>query len=410
MSFPGFQEEYQGNVAVEHQSRYDNYPEYYDERRNYHDRPYYDERKRGFYSGEDVIEETYAHETEYGDHCNEDPLLYQPAGELEGFPEEGLGKIHSKEEKDPLRAPEKVSPENTKKESFKVFLNNSHRSMSAKYAESEITKDPRKLRQLPVTLSASCVDEEIPKDAGVIIVNEKKFSSVQENKFGRNEACQKKLHSAAISYVRGLTGLDFSMITNPNVEKKISSFVMSDAKRKTPVAKLSPYVMWDTATSAKSPELLIDRSEGFPSINNEEQDNVIEAGYMVTVLANDGIRINGNYGGEAGKVMHPGQSLYFGDVLVFPSRAKRMPVWVRVASNKPSEITGKEENVSVAHMQAKMIPLRVGRVASDMKDFVGKAVRKLKIIEVDGSSSVARKKGEDTRVINAHLQIDFDHA
>jgi hypothetical protein len=131
---------------------------------------------------------------------------------------------------------------------------------------------------------------------------------------------------------------------------------------------------------------------------------------MVTILDPAGIRIHGIYGGKKGKIMQAGQSLYFGDVLAFPARGKRMPVWVRVASSKPSEITGKEENVSVAEMDAKMVPLQVGRIASEMKGFSGKAVRKLKIVEVDGDSSVARKKGEDARVVNAHLQIDFNQS
>lgn len=418
MSFPGFSEEYQhgGVVMVRDNPVYydgqDDYPSYYgNHRMEYHGGRHRQGARRKLYSGDDVIEGTYAHERGHSERLRDGSVYYRPAGDHEGFPEEGLGKIHCDNKKDdPLKAPTKASQESTKKKSFDTFLNDTHRAMSAYYAESEITKDPRKLCQVPTTLSASCVDEEIPKDAGVIIVNEAKLNTVQKKKFRRDDACQKKLQSSAISYMRGLTGLDFSMITNPNVEKKISSFVMTDSKSKKPVAKLSPYVMWDSSTSAKSPELLVDRADGFPSISTEEQDNVIESGYMITVLNGDGIRIHGKYGGKEGKIMNAGQSLYFGDVLVFPARGKRMPVWIRVASRKPSELTGKEENVSIAHMDAKMIPLQVGRVASEMKDFTGKAVRKLKIVEVNGDSSVAKKKGEDARVVDAHLQIDFDHS
>jgi hypothetical protein len=424
MSWPGFNEfdgQYQHGVTVvrrEHSYYPDRYhdvraPDDYD-----HGYGYGKERRRMYHSGtdEDVVEGMYANE----EREHEEPLYYRPSETKDGLPDRGLGKLLSRREEALASLDEKISEKaaeceespmcikaDTKKEAFDSFLDMSHSAMSAKYAESEITKDPRKLSQMPVVLSASCVDEEIPKSAGVIIVNEKKFSKVQDSKFARDEMAQKKLQSSAISYVQGLVGLNFSMITNPNVEKKISSFIMKDEKSGEPVAKLSPYVMWDTSTSSKSPELLVDRADGFPSISEKEKDNVIEAGYMVTVLNKEGIRVNGNYGGKKGKIMQPGQSIYYGDVLVYPSRAKRMPVWIRVASSNPSELTGKEGDVAVSKMNAKMVPLRLHTKASAMKGFEGTAVRRLKIREVDGSSSVASKKGEDARVINASLQIDF---
>lgn len=352
----------------------------------------------------------------------DEPLYYRRAAMTDGIPDRGIGRMLSETSSPSIGAmcPSDSMSETCKeacakdsekstttKKAFDSFLDETHASMSAKYAESKITEDVRKLSQVPVVLSASCMDEEIPKSAGVIIVNEKKFSRIQESKLGRDEACQKKLQSSAINFVRGLTGMDFSMITNPSVEKKISSLVLNNPETGKPVAKLSPYVMWDTSTSVNSPELLVDKAEGFPSISEKERDNVLEAGYMVTVLDKEGVRINGVYGGKKGKIMQPGQSLYYGDVLVFPARAKRMPVWIRVASNKPSELAGKEGNVSVSHMDAKMVPLRVGRPASQMSGFSGKAVRRLKVTEVSGSSSAASKKGEDSHVINASLQIDF---
>jgi len=374
-----------------------------------------------------VIEGLYDHGRRFE---HEEPLHYRCADKRDGIPDRGLGNmlwdisissgIEEERKGDCFSLGRSMSKsckdacarssvgESTRKKAFESLLDETHLSMSAKYAESKITKDPRKLREAPVVLSASCVDAEIPKAAGVIIVNDKKFSKIQESKFGRDESCQRKYQSSAINYMRGLTGMDFSMITNPNVEKKISSLVLKNTKTGKPAAKLSPYIMWDNSTSVNSPELLVDKAEGFPSIREKEEDNVLEAGYMVTILDKEGIRINGNYGGKDGKVMKPGQSLYYGDVLVFPARAKRMPVWIRVASNRPSELAGKENNVAISYMDAKMVPLRVGRPASQMKEFSGKAVRKLKVTNVSGSSSAAKKKGEDTHIINATLRINFE--
>jgi hypothetical protein len=420
----GFHDEYQdAAMVVPYGQQYSYQPGYYDE--ELYSRS--GERRMSRRREKAVIEGLYDHGRRFE---HEEPLHYRRADKRHGIPDRGLGNMLSdisissgmEEEREGecfslVKSMSKSCKdacarssvgESTRKKAFESLLDETHSSMSAKYAESKITKDPRKLREVPVTLSASCVDVEIPKAAGVVIVNEKKFSKIQESKFGRDETCQKKYQSSAINYMRGLTGMDFSMITNPNVEKKISSLVLKNTKTGKPAAKLSPYIMWDNSTSVNSPELLVDKSEGFPSIIEKEEDNVLEAGYMVTILDKGGIRINGNYGGKNGKVMQLGQSLYYGDVLVFPARAKRMPVWIRVASNRPSELTGKENNVVISHMDAKMVPLRVGRPASQMKGFSGKAVRKLKVTNVSGSSSAAKKKGEDTRIINATLRIDFE--
>ncbi len=397
MSWPGFDEQHQRGILVSYQGNphYGNphpeYPAYYGHEEM--EGRGYGHGRRKYYSGDKEVIEGESGRM-YGDKKEEDPLHYQPAGEKEGLPSEGLGGMLRKKEK----ADAEETVEDTKKKGFDAFLNESHAAMSSKYASSIVSDDVRRLRAAPVVLSASCVDEEIPLTSGVIVVNENKFARVQTSKFARDEEAQKKFHVAAVTYLRGLTALDFSLLTNANVEKRVSSFmILSDDKEKTPLVKMSPYVMWDKSTSSDAPSLLVDNARGFASL--EKNDEIIESGYMINVVDPEGVRVYGNFGGKKGKLMKPGEALYFGEAMVYPGRAYRKPVWIRLASVKPSVITSKK--VSVTEMDARMIPLKTGAVATEMKEYKGTAKRTLQI-DTDTKSS--------SRRINASLHIDFQES
>ena len=303
------------------------------------------------------------------------------------------------------RQPEKKS---TIKSAYEIFVNDTYMSMSAKYSGSKISTHNKQLKKQPHQLVALSVDEEVPKKSGVIIVNEKKFKNIQSTKFARNEACQEKLKSSAIFFFDKMTDKDFSTIRNQNVSKSKNSWILKNEKTGEDEFELSPYVMWDKSTSASSPNMIVSKANGFPSIDEKEGDSVLETGYMMTTINKKGAKIYGVLGGKKGKTMKHGQSLFYGDALIYPSRAKRMPVWIRLASKSPSEVSGEHNNISVDVMSAKLIPLNSGMTIHDTKEFTGEATRKLKVSNINEETSDAFESGDDVMVINASLRINFN--
>lgn len=349
----------------------------------------------GAYPGEDreVLETSRARRRRKEERS---PFGYQPAGE------------------DAKEVPVALTPESTmdtatkaKVDAFAKFVDDSHRSMSYHYAEARVG-DARRLGDQPQELHASCVDEEIPALSGVFIVNQKKHSTVQKNVFRRDAIQQKKLLAAGLEYFRGLAGLDFSEVTNPDVHKEKSSLWIGKE------AKLSPFVLWDKETTSATSSMRVDSAIGFPSVNkmtnhrtgDTVNDTVVESGFMVTAMNPMGIRIHGVYGGKEGKMLEPGQALFYGEAMIHSNGNFMRPVWVRLVSTAPSiKVDG---GVSVATMSAKMIPLNPGAVASELKEYVGTAKRTVRISNImEGSAKKGGKSIVKSRVVCATLSFDF---
>ncbi len=295
------------------------------------------------------------------------------------------------------------SSSSAKVEAFKEFINDVHRSMSYHYSKSKVG-DYRRMFDAPEELNANCIDEVIPSNTGIFIVNQNKFSTVQNDIFRRNKKQQKRFLSVGIDYLRDLTDLDFSEISNSDVHKKKSSFWIGDE------VKLSPFVLWDKATTSKTASMKVVNSIGFPSINKMTNhktgdivnDTIVESGYMVTAMKPEGLRIHGILGGKKGKILNPGQALFFGDAMIRSPGDFMRPVWIRLVSSKPSIKT--DDGVSIAEMEAKIIPLKPGSVASELKEFSGTAKRTVKI-----ENNIGSDKSVTSRTVCATMSFKFKH-
>lgn len=349
---------------------------------------------------------------DYGYGYSDDDDAYDYDGEEEEEEDRGFEEGYQEKgnEESSISSPiEDLSPEDAalkaKVEAFKDFVDTSHRNMSSHYSKS-LPGDERRMKDRPQRLVSNCIDEEIPADAGVFVVNQRKFAEVQSEIFRRNAKQQKRLLAASIDYVNGLVDLDFSELTNPSVHKEKSSLWISDK------AKHSPFVLWDRATTSKTAEMKVDTAIGFPSVNQMKnqktreplQDTVVESGYMVTAMKPEGIRVHGEYGGKEGKILKPGEAIFFGEAMVRSKGNYMRPVWFRLVSSKPSIKT--DTGTSVAELEVKMIPLKPRATGSSLAEFSGKGKRSVRITNNIEETTDGEKKVRNRNVC-ATLDLSF---
>jgi hypothetical protein len=232
-------------------------------------------------------------------------------------------------------------------------------------------------KMTPVSLKASASDEIVRAPNKVIMVNEAKFETFQRKTYNRSDDMIKAFKSNAIEHMRGLLGIDFSRMRNPDVKQKGSVLTIGDQFR------MAPYVLG----SEGSANIKVTEARGFPSV--KKKDKVVDSGFVVSVIADGAVTVHGKYGGKEGKPLTKGQSFYYGEVMVKAPRNVRKPEWFRAASLTPSMIT--EKNTSRAQMEVRRTSL-FAPSASDAKTYSGQLTRVLKIERMKDSEGKTAKK------------------
>lgn len=299
---------------------------------------------------------------------------YKPLRSGEDCPREGLGSLLGKKSSS--------GP--------KDLVIECHRALKAKYAASSAIErgmSDRKCSSVrPICLKASISDEIVKEPNKVIIVSEDKFNNIQRKKYNRSEEMIDKFRSNAINHMKGLLGVDFSRVRNPEVKSKGSVLVIGGKFR------LAPYIL-----GSESPvEIKVTQAKGFPSI--KKGDNIIDSGYVLSVISEKGVKVNGKYGGKEGKILSKGQSFYYGEMLVKTPRDVRKPEWFRAVSLTPSMIT--EKNTSRSELQIRRTSLFEENLDS-AKTYEGKATRIVKIEKLKDSQGKVAKK------VNSVYEITF---
>jgi hypothetical protein len=299
------------------------------------------------------------------------------------------------------------------------FVKNMHQKIRSKYSgsvsiaetfstpKSKFRTNPR-YRDVPQELSAHVVDQELDSDSQVIHINETEFLNTQKDLFGRSERDVKQIRARASKHIFNLTGINFSVDANLDVEKYRSSLLIKEGKGKsaTPVAKLSPY------TIGSNVSWKVDVANGFPSI--KEKDRLVEVGYVFNVLKPSGIKVHGSIGGKEGKKMMPGESLYFCDFMIRPGRGMRKPVWIRARSVTPSEKVDDYERK--AELKIGYMSLFQDGRAGSLMDYTGTAERSIRIEPVtvtskagkDAKSKAAEEKLTKKKKATASFVVHFD--
>lgn len=320
---------------------------------------------------------------------------YMPdhARDLIGYPE-----VHDYEEEERLTESSASNPKTRSVASTKntEFVKGVHEKIRSKYAgsvsieetfstpKSEFRTNPR-YRDVPQELSAHVVEQELDSGIQVIHINETDFLNTQKDLFGRSERDVKQIRARAAKHIFNLTGHNFSVDVNPSVEKYRSSLVIKEGEGKiaTPIMKLSPYTIGGNVSWK------VDVANGFPSI--QEKDRLVEVGYVFNVLSASGIKVHGSIGGKEGKMMMPGESLYFCDFMVRPGRGMRKPVWIRARSVTPSEKVDDYERK--ADLKIGYMSLFQDGKAGSLMDYTGTAERSIRIEPV----TVTSKAGKDAK-------------
>jgi hypothetical protein len=269
-------------------------------------------------------------------------------------------------------------------------------------------RDNPKYKDEPKKLAAHVVEQEVDTDTQAFHINESEFIKLQSDLFGRSESDVKQLRAKAAKYMFRMTGKNFSVDMNPNAEKYRSSLVIKtgegkDAKHS---VKLSPYVVGNNISWK------VDVAEGFPSI--QPDDRLKELGYVFNVVDPSGVTVNGAIGGKEGKLMKPGESLYFCEFMIRPGRSMRKPVWIRARSIKPSETVDECERKS--EFAIGYISLFQDGRTSPLKDYKGTAERVIRIEPITVTSKANKdavsKAKEETlskkKKVTASFVVDFN--
>ena len=378
--------------------RGDRYPEEPDPRRMYagEDMDYESEDEDygsvdedyGSEDEETFSDRMYAGEKEYrmvyegkrrGEDSKRRPSLYEPLESGDDYPDQGLGRLVGTKACNESRSDER-----------KKVIADSHRALRAKYAASRAVNSRMSERSAaavnPVSMKASVADEIVRAPNKVIVVSEKLFNRFQHKHYNRSDDMINKFKNNAIEHMRGLLGFDFSRMRNPEVEQKGSVMVIGNKVR------MAPYILG----SKGSAQIEVTETKGFPSI--KKNDQILDSGYVLSVISDEGVTVHGKYGGKKGKPLGKGQSFYYGEMLVKTPRNVRKPEWFRTASLTPSMIT--EKNTSRAEMEVRRTSLFEPNF-EDGKTYEGKVTRVLKIERLtDAQGKVAKK-------VNSIYEINF---
>lgn len=332
------------------------------------------------------------------------PRLYKKIANGRDNPEEGLGSlvgkgIDSSSIKEEMfccpSSSEPISMSLLPKEvarGTKAFIEETHASLRSCYSGSVTSNGMNQkiaAKVKPVYLKASAESDILDSGKSAIIINEEKFKEFQSKVFKRDEKKQQEFKANAIMYFKELTGLDFSRNSNPKVKKVDSSLCIEDD------VKMIPYIIG----SKEGIQIKVNAFKGFPSL--KKGDCLTESGYKIDVKKKTGLKVYGTYGGEKGKILTPGQSFFYGEIMVSPPNRYRMPEWIRVVSKKPSEITVK--NTSSADLDVRRISLFQNGTVEQLFDHEGEATRILKIelLKDDNGKNVGKK-------VTTDFKINFD--
>jgi len=363
------------------------------ERRDYE---FYDSDEEGQMDSEDEEEfqdRMYAGEKEYriiNDRKKKSrrPSLYSPLDAGDDCPQEGLGRLVSTKysgSSEKFSSSDAVSTAQRTK-----VIEDAHRALRAKYAASrpsDYRMSEKKAASIkPVSIKASVSDQMIKEPNKVIVVNEDRFDSFQRTRYNRSDDMIKKFKANAIEHMRGLLGFDFSRVRNPDVQKKGSVLTIGDKVR------LAPYILGGKG----SVDIKVTQSSGFPSLKIDDQ--VIDSGFVFSVISEDGVTVHGKYGGKEGKPLTKGQSFYYGEMMIKTPRDVRKPEWIRAVSMAPSMIT--EKNTSRAEMKLRRTSL-FEPSAGTAKTYTGQATRILKIERMTDAQGRTAKK------VNSIYEINF---
>jgi len=300
------------------------------------------------------------------------PSLYEPLKSGKDCPRRGLGRLIGANKEECKKA---CTSDRQK------VVDEAHRSLVAKYASSRASDSrmPDKIaaKMTPVSLKASASDDIVRAPNKVIMVNEAKFETFQRKTYNRSDDMIKAFKANAIEHMRGLLGIDFSRMRNPDVKQKGSFLTIGNQFR------MAPYVLG----SEGSAKIKVTEARGFPSVKKE--DKIVDSGFVVSVIADGAVTVHGKYGGKEGKPLTKGQSFYYGEVMVKAPRNVRKPEWFRAASLTPSMIT--EKNTSRAQMEVRWTSL-FAPSASTAKTYSGQLTRVLKIERMKDSEGKTAKK------------------
>jgi hypothetical protein len=309
------------------------------------------------------------------------PSLYEPLDSGDDRPKEGLGRLIGNK---------KRSKSLKNVEARKKVIDDAHRALCAHYAASRAVdsrmSDRKAASVKPVSLKASAQNEIVKAPNKVIVVNEEKFDAYQRKYYNRSDEMIKQFKANAIEHMRGLLGKDFSRVRNPNVRKEGSVLIIGDQVR------LAPYIFGDKGSA----DIKVTETKGFPSLKKD--DNLIDSGYVLSVISKDGATVHGSYGGAEGKLLTKGQSFYYSELMVKTPRDVRKPEWLRAVSMTPSMITA--TNTSRADMDVRRISL-FEPSAEDGKTFEGKATRILTIERLKDA------RGRPAKKVNSFYEITF---
>jgi hypothetical protein len=333
------------------------------------------------------------------------PRLYKKIANGRDNPEEGLGSLvgkgvvspssSSKKGKmdcclssEPITISSPLSPKEVARET-KAFIEETHASLRSYYSGSVTSNGMRQklaAKIKPVYLKASAESDVLDSGKSAIVINEEKFKEFQSKVFKRDKKRQQEFKANAIRYFKELTGLDFSRNNNPKVKKMDSSLCIGDE------AKMIPYIIG----SKEGIQIKVNAFKGFPSL--QQGDSLTESGYKVDIKKKTGLKVYGTYGGEKGKTLTPGQSFFYGEIMISPPNKYRMPEWIRIVSKKPSEITVK--NTSSADLNVRRISLFQNGTVEQLFDHEGEATRVLKIelLKDDNGKNVAKKVTTDFKI------------
>lgn len=309
------------------------------------------------------------------------PSLYEPMKSGKDCPHSGIGS---------LMGANKEECKEACKTGRHEAVNQAHRSLVAKYARSranDSTMSSRAAARMePVSLKASACNEIVRSPNPVIVTSEAKFETLQRTAYHRSDEMIKAFKANAIEHMRGLLGVDFSRMTNPEVKKKGSALIIGDKFR------MSPYILG----SQGSASIQVTEARGFPSI--KKNDTAVDSGFIVSVISKNPVTVHGKYGGKKGKPLTKGQTFCYGEIMVKTPRNVRKPEWFRAASLTPSMIT--DVNTSRAQMEIRRTSL-FAPSASDAKTSQGQMTRVLKIERMTDS------EGRDAKRVNSHYEINF---